>query len=1054
MCYAWFGIHVIGTIICFMLLIWVTKRNVTDYRSAIILAMACCLVALVSRCLYIMSDNMDTLLVLSKMEYMGKCFVNYCVLKFVIKWKKAEFPEGLLNIFLGINLCAFILIMTCQYHHLYYKSIGIAPSALSVGGYILVKENAFFYYLYMIFIVAELVLSVEIILRPIILGKADVKERKIDIFILMAAFALCIFIVLRMVGVFAEDDPTTLGILVTCIFWTIAINSGSLFDTVKSAKEGLVEDLSEGIIVADNNNSILYSNPAAKRIVKGLENGWSLEEAKRVLNDYKYDGMQIEIDGRYYETRLSEIKDNGSHVKGNMMSIIDVTNVVEQTKQMQELKERAEDANMAKSIFLSNMSHEIRTPMNAIVGMTEILLREDLNDKEKEYLINIKNSGKSLLTIINDVLDFSKIESGKMDIIPENYNTSVFLNDLGMVFLNRIGNKGVDLVLDIDSRMPAVLYGDSARIRQVIINIVNNAIKFTDVGYVRLKIDIVDMDDKEARIRYSVKDTGIGIRDADVSKLFRSFEQINTKRASKQEGTGLGLSVSQRLVELMGGNIEVVSTFGVGSEFYFELKQGIVNKKPAAEIKKRSDGRVPVVTCFVNSSYRRMNFEKMAGDFEMPYISYDEMVKKSKKADYIFVDNELYADMTSDLSAEVLNEATICVLYNPMFETKKIAGTKSVNRPVFSVNFAQTINNETTEVEIEDENCLNFIAPAANILLVDDNEMNRKVAIGLLKPLLMRIDTAVDGKEALDMIKKNKYDLVLMDHMMPVMDGIEATKALRAMDDDYYRKLPVIALTANAVMDARKSFEEAGMDGFVAKPIELNDIVALLRKFIPPEKMYRQSDDIDTMEKAETIEDIPVIDGIDIKEGIKNSGSKEMFLKMLSDYYNIIDIKTSKIEQYLADNMIRDYVIEVHGLKSSSRLIGASKMSNEFLRMEMLGNNNDIEQLKKETPAVLKMFYSFKDKLKSFVDYNDDDKNDVSIDSLINILQDISYAIDNFDLEKADDAMGMLNSCRIPDECREDMELLRAYMSDVEMEEIISMCDKMTGQLKKIIKNI
>lgn len=1050
MCYAWFAIHVIGTIICFMLLIWVTKKNVTEYKSALIVAMACCLVALVSRCMYIVSDNMETLLALSKMEYLGKCFVNYCAFVFIVRWKKVRCPMWILNAMLGINLAAFAVIMTCQYHHLYYKSISMAPSVTSIGGYILVKEKAVFYYVYMLFVTAELVASMIMILIPLIKGSLSKEDKRLHYLIFMAAIAPCIFLVLRIFGVFAGDDPTSIGILITCVFWSVAVNSSGLFDTVKSAKEDLVENLSEGIIVSDNNNSILYYNPVASRILKNLKDHWSFEDAKKALGCYSNNGSQVEIDGKYYETRLSEIRDSEHHVKGNMMSVIDVTNVVEQTKQMQELKERAEDANMAKSIFLSNMSHEIRTPMNAIVGMTEILLREDLNDKEKEYLMNIKSSGKSLLTIVNDVLDFSKIESGKMDIIPENYETPSFLNDLGMMFLNRIGNKGIDLVLDIDNRLPSVLYGDASRVRQVIINIVNNAIKFTDVGYVRLKIEIVDMDDKEAVIRYSVKDTGIGIKDGDINKLFRSFEQINTRRASKQEGTGLGLSVSQRLVELMGGKIEVESTFGVGSEFFFTLKQGVVNKKPAAEIRQRSDNKVPSITCLIGSTYRRENFEHMAEGFGLPYVDYDEVNNNNQKVDYIFVDAELYNGMMSEIDSEITDEATICVLNNPMVENKKIEGTLSTNRPIFSVNFAQMINNEKSEVEVEDEYCLNFIAPAANILLVDDNEMNRKVAIGLLKPLLMHIDTAVDGKEAIDMIKRNKYDIVLMDHMMPVMDGIEATKAIRALDDEYYKKLPIIALTANAVIDARKSFAEAGMDGFVAKPIELNEMVALLRKYLPQDKIYKQNAEVEMGVKKESIDDIPVIDGIEIKEGIKNSGSKEMFLKMLADYYNIIDIKSSKIEKCLQDNMIKDYVIEVHGLKSTSRLIGATKMSNEFLRMETLGNNNEVDKLKKDTPAVLKMYRSFKDKLKNFAAYGDEDKNDVPIDELLTLLDDIKHAMDEFDLEKADKAMDILNECRIPPVCKDNMELLRAYMSDVAMEDVMNMCDTMAGQLRSL----
>ena len=1047
MSYAWLGIHILGAIVCFILLIWVAGKEETDFKSTMVLSVGCCFITLISRCLYILADSLEALVLAAKMEYLGKCFVNFFALVFLLRWKKINWPKWILNLMMSVNIVAFALIVTCEHHTLYYKSFTLGYS--STSGNILKSEASPFYYFYMSYILAEIIISMIIVLIPLIKSQLTREERKIHLLLLFSALVPCMLLILRAVRIFSGDDPTILGIFFTCISWTGTISSRGLFDTVKSAKEGLVENLSEGIIVSDNNNSILYYNPAASSILKNLSVRMNFEDVKDALGYNGRGSSQVEIDGKYYETRLSEVNDKEHHVIGNMMSIIDVSNMVEQTKEMQELKERAEDASTAKSIFLSNMSHEIRTPMNAIVGMTEILLREDLDDKEKEYLMNIKSSGKSLLTIVNDILDFSKIESGKMDIIPENYETANFLNDLGMMFFNRIGSKDIDLIFDIDKRMPSVLYGDASRVRQVIINIVNNAIKFTDVGFVRLKIEIVDMNDKEATIKYSVKDTGVGISEIDINRLFRSFEQLNTRKASKQEGTGLGLSVSQRLVELMGGKIEVTSTFGVGSEFYFTLKQGIVNKKPVAEIRKRSVEKIPSLTCYIDSFYRREAFINMAQCFNLPYISYEDVVNNHEKVDYIFVDSKFYSDVKMELPSDIFDEATVCLINNPMLDNKKVDGTLATNRPLYSVNFAQMINNEKNEVEVEDEYCLNFIAPAANILLVDDNEMNRKVAIGLLKPLLMHIDTAQDGREALDMIKRNRYDIVLMDHMMPVMDGVEATKALRAMDGDYFKHLPVIALTANAVMDARKSFEEAGMDGFVAKPIELNEMVALLKKFLPADKIYKQNAEVEMNTPKESIDDIPVIDGIEIKEGIKNSGSKEMFLKMLGDYYNIIDIKSNKIEQCLNDNMIKDYVIEVHGLKSTSRLIGATKMSNEFLRMENLGNDNNIEQLKKDTPQVLKMYRSFKDKLASFASYDNKDKNDVPADELLTLLDDIKQAMDDFNLEKADEAMKVLDQCKIPEVCQKNMELLRAYVSDVAMEEVMNLCDVMAEQLKK-----
>ena len=393
-------------------------------------------------------------------------------------------------------------------------------------------------------------------------------------------------------------------------------------------------------------------------------------------------------------------------------------------KQVQEEKQRADDANAAKSIFLSNMSHEIRTPMNAIVGMTEILLRTDMTDEQKEYLTNIKNSGNALVAIINDLLDISKIEAGKMELVDSVYNIYSILSDIRMIIMNRIGSKPVELVYDIDDNLPDKMYGDEIRIRQVIINLMNNAVKFTQEGHVKLSVRIEDQNVEGLMIHVSVEDTGQGIKKEDISRLFEAFEQVDIKKNQGKEGTGLGLAISSQLITMMGGKLEVRSEYGTGSEFYFTIQQ----KYATADIEEK---------------------------------------EKSQEKD------------------------------------------------------------------------MNFIAPEARILIVDDNEMNRKVAVGLLKPFQMQLDVAENGKKALEMIEANKYDLVFMDHMMPVMDGVEATKQLRKMEGDYYQKVPVIALTADAMQESQKMFKEAGMNDFVAKPIDLRQLSKAIRKWLPKQLIIK-----------------------------------------------------------------------------------------------------------------------------------------------------------------------------------------------------------------------
>jgi len=606
-------------------------------------------------------------------------------------------------------------------------------------------------------------------------------------------------------------------------------------------------------------------------------------------------------------------------------------------------KQQAVSAKEAEERFLANMSHEIRTPMNAIVGMTEILLRGDVTKEQKEYLNNIKSSGNALVSIINDILDHSKIEAGKMELIDEVYALRPMLNDIEKIIRNRIGNKPITLLCEADQSVPEFLYGDGLRIRQIMINLANNAVKFTEKGRIKITVKAEPTGDDRIALFVSVADTGQGIKQEDLKNLFAAFQQVDSVKNKGKEGTGLGLSISRRFVEMMGGQIEVKSEYGKGSEFFFTVYQ-----KPVSE------------------------------------------------------------EMLCKLEAE--------------------------------------------------ENMLNFTAPKAKILLVDDDELNRKVALGLLEPLQMQIDVAVNGKNALSMIRKKEYDLVFMDHMMPIMDGVEATGILREMKGEYYQKLPVIALTADAMKESQQLFVKAGMNGFVPKPIQMKQICRVIREWLPQDFIEIATDD-NGIAKAEAFnreaisedalrrEDSLQIEGIDVSEGIKNTGSKEYLYERLGDYCNLIDLKSRTIEQYLEEGRIRDFTIEVHALKSSSRMIGALKLSDQFRLLEDLGNANDIESITKETPEVLAHYRSYKDWLAPYAAMKEREKKDVPKEDILMYLQGIQDAIDAFDLDTADAAMEKLEECRLPERCIPMLQNLRVLFADVAMEEIIALTEKMMAVL-------
>lgn len=393
-------------------------------------------------------------------------------------------------------------------------------------------------------------------------------------------------------------------------------------------------------------------------------------------------------------------------------------------------KQRADEANVAKSKFLSNISHEIRTPMNAIVGLTEVLLRKEWPVEEKGYLLNIRNSGNALLNLINELLDFSKIEAGKFEIVEDAYDMEQLLRDVHILGKVRIGNKKLELKMNIDPQLPVQLWGDGLRVRQIITNILNNAIKYTETGTVTLTIKIVDQEEERVKLYVSVSDTGIGIKQEEVSKLFDAFTQVDVKTNQGKESTGLGLTISSQLVELMGGRLDVVSEYGKGSDFFFTVWQGI-----------RS--------------------EETVGDFH-----------------------------------------------------------------------AKSKNAQDSETKVYKSN---YVAPGAQVLVVDDNEINQIVVQAILEPLKLQLDFAENGKEALEKVKQKKYHVVLMDHYMPFMDGVETTIEIRKLEDEYFQKVPIIALTADAVEGTKEHFFEVGMNDFLAKPVDIKQICKTLYKWIPKE---------------------------------------------------------------------------------------------------------------------------------------------------------------------------------------------------------------------------
>ena len=529
-----------------------------------------------------------------------------------------------------------------------------------------------------------------------------------------------------------------------------------------------------------------------------------------------------------------------------------VYNVYRYRRHYEELLGKAEAANRAKSDFLANMSHEIRTPMNSIMGLCELSMAEELSPTVYENCNNVYVAGRNLLGIINDLLDFSKIESGRMELRPDEYELSTLLNDVIQMAMARKGQKPIEFMVDCDPNIPNLLYGDELRIRQIVTNLLTNAIKFTKEGGVLLRV----RGRKEAygiNLRFSVSDSGIGIKKENTSKIFNSFSQVDTKKNRAIEGTGLGLSISKKLVKQMGGFIFVDSEYGKGSTFTVVIPQKVVDNKPLATVGENEKYRI--LTYFEleknNSPFAALHYAEILSNMgEGLALSYEiagshaqmQKLMEEESFTHLFISEAEYVP-NAEYFDSIADRINVVVIVNQNGKIKFPEGIRSICKPFYVLPVSEVLQGEKQHFDGRRRNQKRrFVLPKASILIVDDNHMNLKVASGLLRPYQMEIVTTDSGKKALELMQQRTFDLVFMDHMMPEMDGVETLKRIRAMDIDYCRTVPVVALTANAVSGARELFLKEGFCDMVAKPVEMDLVERVLQRWMPEELIVHEEE--------------------------------------------------------------------------------------------------------------------------------------------------------------------------------------------------------------------
>ncbi|MDR1424510.1 MAG: response regulator [Azoarcus sp.] len=649
---------------------------------------------------------------------------------------------------------------------------------------------------------------------------------------------------------------------------------------------------------------------------------------------YFEDGLDIEEDGETWHYRI--VSNRLSDAGGRFIDISEVTPLVE-------ARLEAERANRSKSAFLAKMSHDIRTPMNAIIGMSELILREKVSDTVHSHAADVKTAGTNLLSLIDDILDFSKIESGKMEIAPVEYNLGSLLHDVITIIKMRLAEKPVRFSVHVDSRLPAVLIGDELRIRQVLLNLLSNAAKYTRKGHVCLEIGGESLEAGTIKIRCTVRDTGIGIKKEDLARLFSDFVQVDTVRNKGIEGSGLGLVITRNLLRLMGGDIEVESLYGEGSVFTATFLQSYSEYHRFAEVHEPETKSV-----LIYEQHRRyVDFVQATvenlGVYCKRVRSHEEFIAELDARDYgfIFVPRNLMAEVIGE--AKQRHPGATPVLFDAEpGEHMPMPFVRALIMPTYAPSVANILNGlaDNRHYAQNNENHIRFILPKARVLVVDDLATNLRVAQGLMAAYEMKIDCATSGLEALDKISRVRYDAVFMDHMMPDMDGVETTAAIRAMgaEDDYYTRVPIIALTANAISGMREMFLASGFNDFLSKPIEIAKLDDILERWIPREKRAEAP----CAKAMETGSYLPEIAEIDIAFGLAQvGGSSASYLNLLEVFHHDAESRLLDLARPLEGDL-KPFTTNVHAMKAALANIGAQELSRIAASLEAAGRQGDM----------------------------------------------------------------------------------------------------------------
>lgn len=647
---------------------------------------------------------------------------------------------------------------------------------------------------------------------------------------------------------------------------------------------------------------------------------------------------------------INKIINDYNDMIGYIIIVTDLTERMQSFNKLEEATREATYANRAKTTFLANMSHEIRTPMNAIIGFSELLLKMNLNQEVRSHVEDIRIASQNLLAIINDILDITKIESGKMELIPEDYYLIRLLDDVSLIISQQAQKKGLDFRMKIDPNAPTKLHGDKIRIRGVLINILNNAVKYTKKGFVSFELSILEQTDNRIKLAFIISDSGVGIRDTDMEKIFKSFERVDRNIHYKEEGSGLGLAIANGYISMMGGEIKVSSEYGKGSVFTVTLEQEVVD----ATVMKQ--------------------------DF--------------------------------------------------------------------------TISRKSAETDTHEE----FRVHDVNVLVVDDNCINLRVAQGLLSSYGLTVSTAAGGHDAVEMCRQTHYAIVFMDQMMPEVDGVTAMKLIRQMDSYYAPggEGKIVVLTADAIRGVREQLLQQGFDEYMGKPMNMAHLERILLRYLPAEKItYVASEPAELSAFADTMKDADiawlqdVLPGVNVKKGIDLCGKNiQDYLKILKITYTHGEKHLSELKAYLEKGDYKNYTIKIHSMKSTSMSIGAETLSEMARLQEMAGKEERFRYIDEN-------FHDFEVKYRQLLENiqnvlchfallpnpAEEERPSLQDNVMRGILANIRRRLEEFDFAAIFEILEQVEKYRTDEKQKTFFERLKTLMDDLNVDEISSLLD-------------